>query len=129
MIPLALQLLSREVHQFFAGVDIVGKVAIGLDVERVGEALFQQIAHIMAHTHHQEGMPHGDSVVSNLAYHVDRTLVAGFHLPRTVALGLWFGHGHHVSQVAVIVETEDEIVVYDGELCVIKIFPTDEIGK
>ena len=119
MVAFALQLLSREINQLFARVDIVGEISVRLYFKCVGEAKFNQVAHIIAHAHEQKGMSHGNRVIAYSFNHVDRTFVAGFHLIGPVFLQLRFSHGHHVSKVAIIVKSKHQIVVYDGKLCVV----------
>ena len=129
VIALALQLLSRKVNQLFARIDVVGRVSVGFYFEGVGEAYLDKIAHIIAHAHQQKGVAHGDRVVSNGFNHVDGAFVAGFHLVCSVVLQLWLSHGHHVRQMPIKVKPEHQVIVYDGELCVVKKSPTDEVGK
>ena len=129
MISLALQLLSGEVYQFIASVDVVGKIAVRFYRECVRERLFDQIDHIIAHTEHQKGMAHRYGVVADGANHLHRTFIAGFHSIRTVFHYLWFGNRHHIGEMASGVKTKYEIVVDNGKLCVIQESPADQVRE
>ena len=64
MVALALQFLSRQREELLARVDVVGKVAVGVDLEDAGQLLLDDVGHIVADAEHQERMAHGDGIVA-----------------------------------------------------------------